>query len=178
VRDEFGDELACILDGGQSEVGIESTIIDLSRDRVALLRPGQISAEQIAAVLGVWPQAPDVAAPRVSGALDAHYAPHTSVALVELTKLPATIQKLVDHGRRVALIQRASQEFAGTITQLNLPSDPIGYAHGLYAALRTMDLANADIILIESPPEDARWQGINDRLRRAAFGSSSVLDKI
>ncbi len=178
VHDEFGGELACILDGGQSEVGIESTIIDLSRRDVALLRPGQISAEQIAAVLGVWPQASDANAPRVSGALDSHYAPRTPVALVSLEKLPATLQKLYAHDRRVALIQRASEIFAGTITQLAMPPDPAGYAHELYAALRAMDLAGADIILIEVPPQNDDWQGINDRLRRAAYSSSSVLDHL
>jgi L-threonylcarbamoyladenylate synthase len=178
VRDEFGDELSCVLDGGQSEVGIESTIIDLSRGSAALLRPGQLSAEQIAAVLGVWPQASDATAPRVSGALDSHYAPRTPVALVALEKLPATLQKLLAHGRRVALIQRASEIFAGRITQQTMPPDPAGYAHELYAALRAMDLAGADIILIEAPPQNDDWQGINDRLRRAAYGSSSALDQL
>jgi len=175
VRDEFGAELACVLDGGQSEVGIESTIVDLSRGGVALLRPGQITAEQIACVLGVSPQAPDTAAPRVSGALDSHYAPRTPVALVELAQLPAALKKLNQRGQRVVLIQRAIEPFAGTIAQQVMPSDAFGYAHEMYAALRKMDATGADVILIETPPQDDRWQGINDRLRRAAFGSSAVL---
>jgi L-threonylcarbamoyladenylate synthase len=178
VRDEFGTEITCVLDGGQSEVGIESTIIDLSRDRVALLRPGQIGADQIAEVLGVWPHAPDATAPRVSGALDSHYAPRTPVALVDLQQLPLTLQKLAAAGRRVALIQRASTPFGGTIDHRILPSFPDGYAHDLYAALRAMDLAGADIILIEAPPETDQWQGINDRLRRAAYHSSRILDNL
>jgi len=178
VREEFGDELACVLDGGQSEVGIESTIVDLSRDHVALLRPGHISAEQIAAVIGVWPHAPDAAAPRVSGALDSHYAPNTPVALVSTEQLPSTLKKLQSHGRRVVLIQRATEVFAGTITQEFMPDNPVGYAHDLYAALRNMDHTGADIILVETPPQDDAWQGINDRLRRAAFDSVDVLDKL
>ena len=177
VRDEFGAELVCILDGGQSQVGIESTIIDLSRGTVALLRPGQISAQQIASVVGVWPQAPDITAPRVSGALDSHYAPHTPVALVALENLQAVIGEMHQRGLRVALIQRAVQPFAGTITQHIMPSDAVGYAHEMYAALREMDLTGGDIILIEAPPQGDQWIGINDRLRRAAFGSSNVLDK-
>ena len=175
VRDEFGAELACVLDGGQSEVGIESTIVDLSRGGVALLRPGQITAAQIEAVLGVAPQSADAAAPRVSGALDSHYAPRTPVALVELAQLPAALQKLSQRGLRVVLIQRATEPFAGTIAQQVMPSDAFGYAHEMYAALRKMDATGADVILIETPPQDDRWQGINDRLRRAAFGSSAVL---
>jgi L-threonylcarbamoyladenylate synthase len=176
VRDEFGDELPCILDGGQSEVGIESTIIDLSRGYVALLRPGQINAEQIANVLGVWPQAPDTEAPRVSGALDSHYAPHTPVALTASALLPSTLQKLAAAGRRVALIQHSSSMFSGTTMRRVLPSFAEGYAHELYAALREMDAVGAEIILIEAPPQGAAWQGINDRLRRATFSSSNVLD--
>lgn len=178
VREEFGSELDCVLDGGQSEVGIESTIVDLSRAHVALLRPGHISAEQIAAVIGIWPHAPDAAAPRVSGALDSHYAPATPVALVPLEKLPIVLKKLQNHGRRVVLIQRAKDVFAGTITQQFMPDHPVAYAHDLYAALRNMDHAGADIILVESPPQDDAWQGINDRLRRAAFDSTGVLDKL
>ena len=97
VIDEFGapstpsapgvssdSPLACVLDGGQSDVGIESTIIDLSRldtHGAVLLRPGRISAAQIAEVLGDMPAMPDRAAPRVSGSLDAHYAPSTPLAL-------------------------------------------------------------------------------------------------
>ena len=178
VRDEFGTELPCILDGGQSEVGIESTIADLSRGGVALLRPGQISTEQIAAVLGVWPQEADAMAPRVSGALDSHYAPRTPVALIDLVKLPSILQKLLTHGKRVALIQRASQVFEGTIARCVMPSGAHGYAHELYAALRAMDSAGADIILIEAPPKNENWQGINDRLRRAVHGSVNVFDQI
>ncbi|HXA47117.1 MAG TPA: L-threonylcarbamoyladenylate synthase [Burkholderiaceae bacterium] len=178
VRDEFGDELSCVLDGGQSDVGIESTIVDLSRERIALLRPGQISAEQIAAVLGVWPVAPDVTAPRVSGALDSHYAPRTPVALIASENLQSTLQDLATHGRRAALMSLAAQQSSHMITQHGMPADPVGYAHELYAALRAMDLAGADIILVETPPQDDDWQGINDRLRRAAFGSSDVLDQM
>jgi L-threonylcarbamoyladenylate synthase len=178
VRDEFGPEVACVLDGGPSQVGIESTIIDLSRNRIALLRPGQIGADQIAAVLGVWPQAPDATSPRVSGALASHYAPRTPLALVDLHQLPSTLRKLVAAGRRVALIQRSPETLPGAICHRVLPFHPEGYAHDLYAALRTMDLACADIILVEMPPDTDRWQGINDRLRRAAGDSARVLDNL
>ena len=178
MRDEFGAELPCILDGGQSEVGIESTIVDLSRGGVALLRPGQITADQITAVLGVVPQEADSMAPRVSGALDSHYAPRTPVVLIDVEKLPSILQKLLTQGKHVALIQRASQAFEGTITQWVMPPDAHGYAHELYAALRAMDSARADIILIEMPPKNEDWQGINDRLRRAVHGSVNVLDQI
>jgi L-threonylcarbamoyladenylate synthase len=178
VREEFGNELTCVLDGGQSEVGIESTIVDLSRDRVALLRPGRIGADQIATVLGAWPHAPDVSAPRVSGALASHYAPRTPLALVDPRQLTITLQKLAATGRRVAVLQHSSTIFKGTIDYRLLPLFPEGYAHDLYAALRALDLAAADIILVEAPPTTDQWQGINDRLYRAACNSAGLLDDL
>ncbi|MBK4733308.1 L-threonylcarbamoyladenylate synthase [Noviherbaspirillum pedocola] len=183
VRGEFGDgpdsPLAMVLDGGQSEVGIESTIVDLSRmanHGPALLRPGHISAEQIAAVIGQWPGLGGADAPRVSGALDSHYAPATPVVLVDGAELASVLDSLRQKGRRVALIACGSDAPApvGTV----LPREPAGYAHGLYAALRDMDAAGAEVILVERPPQDDAWLGINDRLRRSAFGSEGVLGRL
>lgn len=187
VRDEFGEgpdnPVDCVLDGGQSEVGIESTILDLSRLSThgpVLLRPGQISALQIADILAVWPRMPDTGAPRASGTLDSHYAPRTPVALVSTDRLAATMQRLGKAGRRVALMHYSafSVAYADARFHVALPAIPGGYAHDLYAALRAMDAADAELILIESPPEDGEWQGINDRLQRAAFDSSGVLSRL
>jgi L-threonylcarbamoyladenylate synthase len=185
VRDEFGigpDALVdCVLDGGQSEVGIESTILDLSRLAThgpVLLRPGHIDAERIAAVIGIAPRMPDAAAPRASGTLDAHYAPRTPVALVSGDQLAATLQRLAAAKRRVALMGYTARQPFATTARFELPATPDGYAHDLYAALRAMDAAGADIIVIETPPQDGHWQGINDRLRRAAFDSSGILGRL
>lgn len=185
VRDEFGagpDSLVkCVLDGGQSEVGIESTILDLSRMAThgpVLLRPGHISAARIAQVIGWQPRLPDAAAPRASGTLEAHYAPSTPVALVEAGLLPETVQRLHAHGRRTALLRRAALPEVRAIAQAELPAEPDGYAHDLYAALRAMDGAGADIILVEAPPAENDWQGVNDRLRRAAHDSQGVLARL
>ena len=184
VRDEFaGDShglLDYVLDGGQSEVGIESTILDLSRvdtHGVVLLRPGQITAEQITAVLGVAPVAPDQAAPRASGTLDAHYAPHTPVAQVAAEQLPAVLQQLTQHGCRVALMQRTMRMTSriDSINLITMPADPDHYAHDLYAGLRELDQHGAAVILVEALPQSSDWQGINDRLRRAAFDSNGIL---
>lgn len=190
VIDEFGTPgesgtgpVACVLDGGQSEVGIESSIIDLTRlDTLGpvLLRPGQISAEQIAGVLGRMPALPDAAAPRVSGSLDAHYAPRTPVVLIAAEELESLMQRLDQAGKRYALMHRSplSYEHAGQIAVLTMPDSAHGYAHGLYASLREMDAAGAELILVERPPVGASWQGINDRLHRAAFDSTGVIDKL
>lgn len=171
VIDEFGEpgkgSVAAVLDGGQCDVGIESTIIDLTRiDTIgpALLRPGRISAEQIEKVLGVPLAQPDHAAPRVSGSLDAHYAPQTPVVLITSSGLQATIEALQAKHKQIAL--------------LRCDADASLYAHELYAKLRALDQQGADLILVEQPPQDAAWQGVNDRLRRASFDSAGVLDTL
>ncbi len=183
VIDEFGapgaGPLAAVLDGGQSEVGIESTIVDLTRLDTrgpVLLRPGRISAAQVEQVLGRALALPDAAAPRVSGSLDAHYAPHTPVALVESAALADVVERLRAKGRRVALMQWS--EATSAPWSARLPAAPEGYAHGLYVSLRALDTQGADLIVVEQPPQDSAWQGVNDRLRRAAFDSAGVLEKL
>jgi L-threonylcarbamoyladenylate synthase len=179
VRDEFADgSVDLILDGGQSEVGIESSILDLSRLHThgpVLLRPGRITALQLAEVLGMLPAAPDAAAPRASGTLEAHYAPRTPVAMVASAVLLPTLRQLADAGRRVALLHWNDGPHADA---LQLPSSPAGYAHGLYAGLRALDAVAADLILIEAPPLSADWQAINDRLRRAAHDSAGIVEQL
>jgi L-threonylcarbamoyladenylate synthase len=177
VRDEFGaGVLGMVLDGGQSQVGIESTIVDLSRlasRGPVLLRPGHISAEAIAAVIDRLPAAPDVAAPRASGTLESHYAPHTPVAMQDSATLKATLAQLQQAGRKVALIHYS--ELPGAHFDARLPASPDGFAHALYASLRAMDGVGADLILVEAPPGGDAWLGVNDRLRRAAHGSNGIV---
>lgn len=185
VRDEFGSgpdsPVACILDGGPSEVGIESTIVDLSRMQShgpVLLRPGQVSSAQLQQVLGMPIHEPDAHAPRASGTLDAHYAPATPVALVPASQLQDVLQRLHAAGRRVALVTTALPRSPYPVLQIDLPADVAGYAHGLYAALREADEGRAELIVVEAPPADLPWQGVNDRLRRAAHDSQGVLARL
>jgi L-threonylcarbamoyladenylate synthase len=178
VRDEFGANgpLAMVLDGGASQVGIESTIVDLSRLAThgpVLLRPGHVSAEAIAAVIDQVPSAPDVAAPRASGTLESHYAPHTPVAMQDTATLAHTLARMFDAGRKAALIHYS--DLPAPQAALRLPATPEGFAHALYAALRAMDGQGADLILVEAPPQDGAWLGVNDRLRRAAHGSTGIV---
>lgn len=181
VRDEFGSDrnglVQCVLDGGQSEVGIESTIVDMSRDRAVLLRPGQISAEQLGEVLGYMPSQADAEAPRASGTLVSHYAPHTPVALVDSEQLTATLNSLKACSRRVAVMHYMPLKNDATASAA-MPINPAGYAHDLYAALRAMDDIHADVILVEAPPTTDQWNGVNDRLRRAAHDSAGILLKL
>jgi len=182
VRDEFGNDarIGAILDGGQSEVGIESTILDLSRIAThgpVLLRPGRIGADDIERVIGAKPAAPDAAAPRASGTLESHYAPTTPVLLVLTAEIRPILRKLV-RGRRLAAVMRLSPlPMPDALMQIAMPGNPESYAHELYASLRALDEVRADIILIEEPPAAPGWEAINDRLRRAAHDTQSGMGK-
>lgn len=197
VRDEFADEIQrgairTVLEGGQSEVGIESSILDLTRLTThgpVLLRPGHISAQAIERVLGVPVQSAGAkvesssvpSAPRASGTLDAHYAPNTPVVLVHGDSFDATRKQLLALNKRVAcMFFRAPASIAEPerSTNLRMPTEASAYAHDLYAGLRQLDGVGADLILVESPPAVIEWQGVNDRLSRAAFDSRNVLAQI
>lgn len=171
VRDEFGDAVELVLDGGACEVGIESTIVDCTGASPRVLRPGGIGAAMIAAALG---DARSVnvgaAAPRVSGSLDAHYAPRTRALLVATDQIESTLQ--ANSGKRIAVLSRNSP-LGAPQWHWEAASAAAAYAHALYATLRAMDALGADLIVIEHPPQGADWEAVNDRLRRAAFGSGS-----
>jgi L-threonylcarbamoyladenylate synthase len=173
VRDEFGSAIH-VLDGGASDVGIESTILDLSRGFPALLRPGRVTPQDIADVLGEAPRLPDgsdATAPRASGTLKAHYAPRTPLALLPFGALePLLIAR--EAGERVALVARASRAGhwadAEGVHFIAAPEDPHVYARELYGLLRALDRANVTQILIEKLPDTIEWIAVNDRLGRAA----------
>jgi L-threonylcarbamoyladenylate synthase len=171
VRDEFGPGLP-VIDGGACEVGLESTIIDLSRGAPVLLRPGAITREQIAAVLGAAPRDRDADAPRASGTLAAHYAPGTPLRLVAGAALDGA---LAGAGRCAVLAFRKNMPCAAAF--IAAPADPMRYAHDLYANLRALDAAGAEAILVESPPDTPAWEAVNDRLARAAAGAQAIDDE-
>ncbi len=173
VRDEFGSAIH-VLDGGASDVGIESTILDLSRGFPALLRPGRVTPQDIADVLGEAPRLPDgsdATAPRASGTLKAHYAPRTPLALLPFGALEPLLAAR-QPGERVALVARASR--AGNWADVEgvhfiaAPEDPHVYARELYGLLRALDRADVSRILIEKLPDTIEWIAVNDRLGRAA----------
>jgi len=169
VREEFGDAVDLVLDGGQCVVGIESTIVDCTSDPARILRPGAITREQVAAVLEQPASAPriDAATPRVSGSLDAHYAPRTPTCLVATDDLADTLTRHAD--KRVALLAFSGAHSAHRLITASPQAQ--AYAHALYASLRELDATGCDLLLVERPPAGADWDAVNDRLRRAAFGS-------
>lgn len=152
-----------VLDGGPSEVGIESTIVDLSGPDIVVLRPGRISGEEIEKLLGVKVRASDASSPRHSGGLERHYAPRTPARLVPSHALDAEIARC---GAKVAVLA-FSRPDERVDYWIRMPRDPQAYAQRLYAALRELDTAGCETILVESPPETTEWTAIRDRLSRA-----------
>jgi len=163
VKQDLGKDVEIVLDGGPSEVGIESTIVDLSGDGAVLLRPGKISRLELEQVLGALVQEKRVDAPRHSGGHERHYAPQTPARLVPPHELDREIARLRD---RVAVLA-FSRPDERVEYWLRMPREPLGYAQRLYAALRELDGARCESILIEAPPETPEWAGVRDRLTRA-----------
>jgi len=171
VRSEFGEAIDCVLDGGEADVGIESTIVDLSGAHAVLLRPGWITPAQLELALGAPLGAPEASAPRAPGMLARHYAPQTTVIVTEFDLLMELAATLTRVGRRVAVLARTGQRPVHEgLVWITAPDGAAGYAHALYANLRKLDEAACDTILVEQPPQTAEWMAINDRLRRAAAG--------
>lgn len=167
VREDLAADADIVLEGGPSDIGIESTIVDLSGGKAVLLRPGHIGAAELEAALGAKLAAQAADAPRHSGGLERHYAPRTPAQLVSPHELDAEIGKWHAKGSDVAVLA-FSRPDERVDYWLRMPKDPAAYAQKLYAALRELDSAGCERILIEAPPQDDGWAAVRDRLRRAA----------
>ncbi len=168
VEDDLGDAVAMIVDGGACEVGIESTIIAFIDGAPVLLRPGGIGIDELTRVLGSAPRAPDASAPRASGTLAAHYAPHAPARLVSSATLLREVTQNGTIGGAVAVLARTVARPAGFAgAWLAAPTDAPRYAHDLYANLRALDRPGVTAILVEVPPEGDAWLAVRDRLTRA-----------
>ncbi len=161
VREDLGDDVDLVLEGGPSEVGIESTIVDLSTGSAVLLRPGAISREDLEQLLNV--KQAGLSSPRHSGGLERHYAPRTPARLVSTHDLDKEIEKLK---QRVAVLA-FSRPDERVDYWLRMPRNPEGYARRLYAALRELDTAGCETILVEAPPDAPEWAAVRDRLQKA-----------
>jgi L-threonylcarbamoyladenylate synthase len=167
VADDLGDDAPLILDGGPCEVGVESTIVDLTRERPVLLRPGRIDRRALEGALGEPLAERDAQAPRASGTLAAHYQPDTLVEAVAPAALAARVARLGGSARiAVWSIERP----AGVAHWEPSPADAEGWEARLYDTLRRLDRLGLERILVELPPEGAGWEAVHDRLARAASG--------
>lgn len=170
VAEELGDAVDLILDGGACQVGLESTIIDLSGANPRLLRPGQINESEIADVLGMDVLLPQsgVSEIRAPGMMAVHYAPMTTTQLCRNRALAEQLAYLLGQNLRIGVLAYRQQQFPDKVQIIQMPEPPDAYAQVLYASLRKLDAMQLDRILVEQPPEDSRWRAINDRLVKAA----------
>jgi L-threonylcarbamoyladenylate synthase len=176
VQSELGPDLL-ILDGGDCEVGIESTIIDCTRGEPVLLRPGQITRAQIEAAGGHAVRGKDApqdvsgqAAPRASGTLESHYAPRAKVRLMSAQDITAKLQALGPHANNLGLWSTERPvgiAGAGVLWRVQ-PHSAAQAAHDLFGVLRDLDARGVQQIWVESPPDLPEWEGVRDRLQRSA----------
>lgn len=174
VQAEFGDTVP-VLDGGPCDVGIESTIIDCTRGVPVLLRPGAITPAQVAAACGLPVRTQQemaavlAQAPRASGTLEAHYAPTARVRLMDAATLQTALDVLGAQAAGIATWSRAILQTRSTgVLRRHMPHDAAEAARQLFAVLRDFDAAGVSLIWVETPPDAAEWDGVRDRLQRAA----------
>jgi L-threonylcarbamoyladenylate synthase len=173
VGAEFGDALL-VLDGGPCRVGIESTIVDCTRGVPVLLRPGVLTREQVEAACGERLRSPgevQESAPRASGTLESHYAPRARVRLMDARSLQAALDVLGRDARGIATYSRAIlQTPSAQVIRRRMPDDAQEAARQLFAVLRDFDAQGVSLIWVETPPDEPAWEGVRDRLERAAAG--------
>jgi L-threonylcarbamoyladenylate synthase len=167
VMADLGGDVDYVVDGGPCEVGVESSIVDLSRGRPVLLRPGGLPREQIEAIAGPL-EAPDAHAPAAPGTLEGHYAPRAQVIAVDPDGVMAAVSE--QHGK-VAVLAPASVFVRWPRLRAlayPLPDDAAGMARELYAALRDLDASGVDVVIAALPLAAGLGEAVGDRLRRAA----------
>jgi L-threonylcarbamoyladenylate synthase len=175
VRDELGDAVRVILDGGDSPIGLESTIVSCLDNQVRLLRPGFITRSQLEQVVGAL--ATGGVTPRAPGDRAVHYAPSTPLEIVASDDLELRAGTYVARDEKVAVLaMRPPLHTQRHMTWINAGKKPDAYAHNLYAHLRTLDRIGCERIFVQSLPGDEKWAAILDRLQRASGMDTDSLE--
>ncbi len=168
VADELGESVDMILNGGACQIGVESTILDLSGDKPTLLRFGKITRSELEAVLKTEVFVPDSLSKitvKTAGMMAIHYAPTTPAVRCDLNLLAVLLQ---DENQKVGVLTCGSNiSLTENRIVISLPINSTIYAQNLYAKLRELDALNLDLILVEQPPQSEAWHAINDRLSKA-----------
>jgi L-threonylcarbamoyladenylate synthase len=168
VIDEFGDDLP-VLDGGPCRIGIESSIVDCSGPQPMLLRPGILPRARIEAAAGQPLVEPDAGASKAPGTLEAHYAPRAKVRLMATSMLHTALQMLGGQPMSLAVYSRTVPSgMAPGLRHRRMPARPEQAAHELFSVLRELDDEGVQLIWVEEPPTGPEWDGVRDRLTRAA----------
>jgi L-threonylcarbamoyladenylate synthase len=168
VRADLGDEVDLLLDGGPCTVGVESTIVDLSGDTPAVLRPGGLAVEEVERVLGRKVPVRTSSTVRVSGSLASHYAPRAGVVLSEPGEVVSRVESLRAQGLNVGVLGPPTLSLPPGIPRYEVPEDPAGAARVLYTRLREADLQGHDILVACLPRAEGLGIAVRDRLARAA----------
>lgn len=169
VREELGERVDLVLDGGQCAIGLESTVVDMSGDQPRVLRPGMISTQEIAKALGLARidcyQGSEILSP---GMHHLHYAPQTKTILKKTKEL----QEFLHHNKNktIAVLVRTAINYSihSTTEVVMMAQDPKQYAHDLYQTLRRLDQQHYQLLVVEMVPETEEWQAISDRLKKAS----------
>ena len=174
VRQELGDDLL-VLDGDPCAVGIESSIVDCTRAQPVLLRPGVLTREQLEAACGEVVRDPHEmdaaqgAVPRASGTLESHYAPHAKVRLMDAAAIQTALDVLGAEAVHIAIYARTILRIQSSrIVYRRMPDDALATAQQLFAVLRDFDSQKVKLIWVENLPDEGAWDGVRDRLQRAA----------
>jgi L-threonylcarbamoyladenylate synthase len=175
VREEFGDDVRIVLDGGDCKLGLESTIVSCVDEVPRVLRPGSITLTQLRVVVPNVQGGADAASPRVPGNDAKHYAPRTPLSIVTSKTLEEVVaQMTVEHERVAVLATRPPRLANKFMTWINAGRRADLYARELYVNLRTLDKSGAREILVEEVPAGEPWDAVRDRLRRAASAENVV----
>ncbi len=173
VAGEFGDDLL-VLDGGPCAVGIESSIVDCTRGQPVLLRPGVLTRAQLEAACGQPVLDKDAvqaigSAPRASGTLESHYAPNAKVRLMDASAMQTALDLLGADAAHIAVYARTLLRLQSpNVLYRRMPDDPLTTAQQLFSVLRSFDAQGVRLIWVETLPVDTEWDGVRDRLGRAA----------
>lgn len=176
VRETLGERLRLIVDGGQSQVGIESTVVDVTTQPPTVLRPGMIHAESLLAALGgtalhVTGES-SAGTLKSPGQLKKHYSPKARLVIRRWSDDAELLRHLAEIGATLREIQVVAYSHIPTVSGLGgvsvIPHDAEAYARALYGELHRCDAEGTHWIVVEAPPEDPEWLAITDRLRRAA----------
>ena len=171
VVQEFGDTLM-VLDGGPCTVGIESSIVDCTRSAPVLLRPGVLTRAELSAACGQPVLSADDTpgkAPRAPGTLEAHYAPNATVRLMDASAIQTALDLLGADAAHIAVYARSVVRIKSSqVLYRRMPDDALATAEQLFAVLRDFDAQGVKLIWIEPVPEATAWDGVRDRLARAA----------
>jgi len=175
VREEFGDALRFVLDGGDCKIGLESTIVSCVDTVPRILRPGALTLTQLRAVVPGLQAGPDAGAPRVPGSDTKHYAPRMPLSIVPGRTLEEVVGQLTEQREKIAVLAMRPPRVANKyMTWINAGRRAEIYARELYVNLRALDKSGAQEILVEEVPAGEAWDAVRDRLRRAASAENVV----